>query len=189
MTDFFSLFDLPRAPVISDERLKAAFFALSARWHPDARDGNAGRFQEVQQGFDILGNPVSRLRHLLAIEYPDASAKAPGHPDPAVFMEVGAAIQGAKTVLNEVESAKTPLGRAALAPKVRTASSKLASALARVADWNISLDAELMICNDDWPQVPAGRIAALASAYSFAERWESELSEWEFRLNTLELQR
>ena len=77
----FELFGLPRAFSIDAQALEKAYREIQARVHPDrfAHAGEAERrasllwTTRVNEGFQILKNPVSRASHLLALHGVDVA--------------------------------------------------------------------------------------------------------------------
>ena len=76
MTDFFSFFDLRPSPTLDEAALKRRFYANSKRFHPDFHTlEDEATQQDVleqstinNQGYKVLADEDSRLRHLLEVK-------------------------------------------------------------------------------------------------------------------------
>ena len=69
--DAFSLFDLQPRPWIDELALKEKYLRLAAIKHPDLLDGGDEQFHRLQTAYKTLGEPAARLRHLLALQFPE----------------------------------------------------------------------------------------------------------------------
>ncbi len=74
--DYFSAFGLDRILGLDPGRLKAAYFDLSRRLHPDAHISDAPEIQEatlrrsafLNDGYHVLRDPLRRVRYLVTLE-------------------------------------------------------------------------------------------------------------------------
>ena len=75
-TNYFTLFGLPASFALDDKALHRAYIALQQQFHPDRMIGksNAERARAIQtsmdvnDGYDILKNPLKRAQHLLSLQ-------------------------------------------------------------------------------------------------------------------------
>jgi curved DNA-binding protein CbpA len=76
VTDYFALLDEPRRPWLDTIALKQHYLALSSTIHPDKvhtageneKDAAARKFAELNVAYNCLGDPKSRILHLLELE-------------------------------------------------------------------------------------------------------------------------
>lgn len=180
VTDHFAVLGVARRPLLAEGELKDAYFKLAAEAHPDSKDGDESRFRDVQEAFAVLSEPASRLRHLMELQGVEGGKAAP--PLPELFMEVGSAIQTAKEIVNRRVKATQPLMRALVVKEAVGAEAKLNAAAAKVAGGLAEAHAALAAVDARWPRVDAGELAALASRFTYLQKWDGELSEWSFRI-------
>lgn len=181
--DPFAVLGVERRPLLESAHLKTRYFERAAAAHPDASGGDAEAFRTLQDAYRTLDDPVSRLRALFQLCWPDAGPPGSGSPDTDLFLEVGAALQAGRTVGKKISEggalvralAKTDLARAM--DGLRQASEKVGRARQAWEDQLAGLDAR-------WPHVGPSEVGELAAAGSFLKRWASELAEMEFRLQT-----
>lgn len=180
MTDLFAVLGQPRRPLLDEALLKDEYFRQAAQLHPDASAGDTEKFRLLQEAFQTLGDPASRLRHLQELEYPSVAA-APMQGD--LFMRVGQSVQAAQSVLQRSEKTQTPLAKALLLGDMATARTELKETLAAVDQCRSALLSEVTALDAHWPSSDGVELNRLASALAFVSRWHSQLAEWEFRLS------
>ena len=117
--DCFRTLQLPRRPWLDEAAVRDRFHQLAADVHPDVAEGSAGEFADLNQAWQTLRSPASRLRHFLELEHPDQL-----HPtqftvpkDPELFMQVSELQHTAKALASELTESKSPLSRALLEPR------------------------------------------------------------------------
>jgi curved DNA-binding protein CbpA len=72
-------------PAASAEVLRAAYRAQSKRYHPDMPGGDRARFQEVQEAWNVLGDPGRRATYDKALHTPPSADRIDiGGPPPPV---------------------------------------------------------------------------------------------------------
>lgn len=181
MNDAFAFFDLPRRPWLEPEPLKEEFHRRSARLHPDA-GGEAGAFRDLNAAYQILRDPVSRLRHLLELEAPEELARQwpipPGLAD--LFMRTGAARQQTEQLLVRQRAAGSPLAKALLAGECAAQTRQLAAILEAVEAASAQVTARLHSMEGAWK----GALPELARCHAEA----SYLAKWGQQLRELALQ-
>ncbi len=76
MSDYFTVFELPRKLTVDGEALQRRFYELSRQHHPDFHQGaDAARQAEaltqsalVNRAYRALGDPLARVEYLIALE-------------------------------------------------------------------------------------------------------------------------
>ena len=182
MTDLFAVLGLPCRLFLAEAAIKESYLRQAALLHPDASSGDTARFQTLQEAFKVLGDPSARLRHLLELTFPGASAQpAPIQGD--LFMQVGQVVQQATDFSRRWDATRTPLARALLAGEKVTLENNLRQVAQVVGQHRSALEAELAALDARWPQVSPEDVNRLASGFAFMARWHAQLAEWEFRLS------
>jgi curved DNA-binding protein CbpA len=64
-------------PNASHEDLRAAYRRLASKHHPDRKDGDVAKFQEIQKAWRILGDPKTRKRYDDTGDESDADDRPP----------------------------------------------------------------------------------------------------------------
>jgi molecular chaperone HscB len=153
MTDYFSVFDLPRKLGIDLPALQQRFYALSREHHPDfhqaasepAQAATLARSALVNRAYRALRDPIARLEYLIALEEGREAREAdPAKPKPptdllAEMLEIQEALEEAKTEgLAPDSSARLEQERRELV--TRRAAEETAM-IERFADWDRAVDA------------------------------------------------
>lgn len=86
MKDYYTILGVP--PSASTSEIKKAFRKLAIRYHPDknAEAEAKPRFQEINEAYDILGDPEKRASYDARLANPLSelfTEPVPTHPDPA----------------------------------------------------------------------------------------------------------
>lgn len=115
MSDFFAVMGLPRSAWLDGEVLKERFHRLSAERHPDAPGGSGAAFSALNEAWQALREPVSRLRHFLELTAPESLAGSDGAPAELgdLFMDIATL----KQLAGAMEKPSSPLARALLEPR------------------------------------------------------------------------
>ena len=58
MENFYSVIGVPEDA--DQDTVRKAFRTLAKQYHPDMQNGDEAKFREIQQAYDVLGNPDSR---------------------------------------------------------------------------------------------------------------------------------
>jgi curved DNA-binding protein CbpA len=154
MFDAFSLLQMPRRPWLPADEVRAKFQRLAATAHPD-RSGNPGDFAELTRAYETLREPVSLLRHFLALECPGrANTAVPPADLVEWFPRVAAQLQ---TLKRDGASA-----RESAAPLLAELNALRTAALTRVR--------ELAPADFDGLAQQLGRL-------SFLDKWTAQLGE------------
>jgi curved DNA-binding protein CbpA len=179
-TDAFALLGLPRRAVLNPDEVRAAFQKVAAAVHPDAavddedRARRTAEFSALKEAQAILTSLPQRLRHLLALEYPDTSSARAGIVlDGAMmdlFSSVATAVQRAAAVQAKKQKAASALTKAMLAGEEMEARESLESAVQQVESARSALEAELPIA-----AASAGALQSCAARAGFLEKWQAQL--------------
>ena len=111
MTDYFTVFGLPRKLVVDASALQRRFYELSREHHPDFHQGAAAERQAealtqsavVNRAYRALRDPLSRVEYLIALEegreVREGATDKPKAPRELLLemMEVQEALEEAKT--------------------------------------------------------------------------------------------
>ncbi|HZJ14666.1 MAG TPA: hypothetical protein VFD27_06435 [Chthoniobacteraceae bacterium] len=177
MPDAFAVFDLPCGPWLNVELLKTEFHRRCAAEHPDA-GGETPQFAALNAAYRTLRDPVTRLRHLLELENPEALARAAQVP-PALadeFMRLAAVRQAAEATLVKWRAAQSLLVRAALAGELAREQRRIDDALGGMAAAQERALARLRNLNAGWRD-HLEELAALHAELSYMNKWIGQLRE------------
>jgi curved DNA-binding protein CbpA len=171
--DHFATLSLPRTPWLEAEALKKRFLGRSAVTHPDV-GGTAAGFAALNEAWQILRDPATRLRHYLELENPDALALAAATPAELgdLFMNVAGARQEAQRLAAKLAAASSPLARSLLAGERRDRLARLEALSQGIGTRLESAHASLAAGERD----PA-KLAGLLGKMVFLEKWAAQLRE------------
>lgn len=185
-TDAFILLGLPRQAALTAEEVRTAFQKAAAATHPDNAEDDADRaartvsFQQLNDASAILTPAASRLKHLLALEYPDFTAPRAAFMDEplvALFTQVGNAVGAAADWTRRRQAATTFLAKAALTGREMEVQEILEAAGASLRAAQEALHAALIGTDaaraEGRPQAEA--ISALAQRAAFLEKWQAQI--------------
>ncbi|MCC7377075.1 MAG: hypothetical protein IT581_20610 [Verrucomicrobiales bacterium] len=200
MTDFFSLLRETRAPWVDGERLKAKFLELSSAAHPDRfhtaseseRESAGRRYAEVNEAYQALREPRSRLLHLLELEVgtkpKDIQRLPPGTMD--LFVEVGQVCREVDGFLEKRRAVTSPMLKVRLFAQGLEWTERLQALQGKVNARGAELDAELQRMNAAWESAPSeadaearravlplARLEEIYRVMSYAARWTEQIQE------------
>lgn len=116
--DAFERLGLARRAVLDEEVLKAAWIEQGRAVHPDQAGGDAMLSAEVNAAYEVLREPEIRLKHLLEVEFPEASAVWATVPMEEelmqVFMKLGPVLQRVEVFAKKKAAATSALAEALL---------------------------------------------------------------------------
>ena len=187
MTDHFATLALPRRPWLEPEEIKVAFHRLAAERHPDSPGGEAEAFARTNAAWQILREPASRLRHLLALEFPALDLASTQLP-PALadaFMDIAALLRVLEDFRRRKAAASGALASALLADDRGKLERRVSAALALIDAIIARAHDEVRTIDTSWPQrddTTADRLFALQRELTFAEKWSAQLREGLFTL-------
>lgn len=182
MTDWFAFLDLPYRPQLAEEEIKERYLRLAAKYHPDGAGGDERAFADLQVAYKGLLEPAARVRHLLAVKFPDFQAAGGAMPLTELFMQVGPVLQQAKITAERLEKATATLSRTMASLEAAETLRKLRAVREAAEQARRDLEARLQELDGRWPGVEPGELARWASEWNFLAKWRGELNEWEFRL-------
>ena len=113
MTDLFAVLGLPRSPWLDAEEIKQRHHALMAA--EVSANSSPTILNEARR---TLQNPALRIRHFLALEFPDHQPTAQPQQDWDFFLQVGDATRQATELAARKSSLSHPLARAALQKEI-----------------------------------------------------------------------
>lgn len=173
MKDAFSLLGLPRRPWLEVDDVRAAFQQKAAGAHPD-RQGETGDFAELTQAYETLREPANRLRHLLALEFPELPLPT-GVPADLMewFPKVGAQLQKLKDAARAKAAATSALARV-LATSGLPEAESFQTELKRVREQRHEQVRKL---DAAWPAVEPGELAAIVHRLGFLDKWLAQLAD------------
>jgi len=186
VTDAFALLGLPRSASLTPEEIRGAFQQAAAASHPDGatdeedRAARTLRFQQLNAASTLLTPLASRLKHLIALEAPDAALPRAAPMDEALvslFTQVGSAVHLAAAWTRDRQASTTFLAKASLTAREMQVQEALEAAGTRVRLAQESLTASLAGPEAGPASAPASTAAlhALAQRASFLEKWQAQL--------------
>ena len=113
MTDLFAVLGLPRSPWLDAEEIKQRHHALMAA--EVSANSSPTILNEARR---TLQNPALRIRHFLALEFPDHQPTNQPHQDWEFFLKIGQATRQATELATRKSSLSHPLARAALQKEI-----------------------------------------------------------------------
>jgi curved DNA-binding protein CbpA len=197
MTDHFALLNQPRRPWLDPDKLKQAFHSQSLRAHPDthAQAGSPieaeAAFARLNEAYQVLQEPKSRLHHLLSLEgssppAPRADSIPPGVEE--LFPVVATVLQDADSVLQKASRSSNALSRSLLKTEVLQSEQRIGQALEGLLDLERKAIAQLQQINEAWEREDGNHLSELRGLYlqfSYLTRWTSELREKQMQLSSL----
>ena len=187
--DHFSILEQPRRPWLDAEVLKDRFHRASAEWHPDVTGGDSARFAVANAAYNVLRDPVARLRHLLELEAPELIGRPqPIPPDCAdLFMRL-ADLRQTLAAFHKKENAAAPgLARALLAEDRQKLFSRVVALQTELESAEGLAQDDLRAVDAAWPSGAkdvAERLAALQQRFAYLSKWRAQLGESLFHLQS-----
>ena len=203
--DCFALLGVARAPWLDEAGLKETFLQLSVELHPDRaqrgaeseRQARHETFLELQNAYNTLHDPRTRLRHLLELEQGRKPKEIESIPDDMVelFLKVGNECREVDAFLREKNAARSPMLRAALFERTQDWKDSLGKCIEIIQDRLNRLTNRMREMNRDWesaapPGTPARQEAlpcdALEEIYrdlAYLIRWQEQIRERNLQLS------
>jgi curved DNA-binding protein CbpA len=179
MTDLFAALGLPRSPWLDPDEIKERHHAAMASAHPDKSSSAAQSATILNEARRVLENPALRLRHLLALEFPDQKPAAAANPDWDFFQKTGAAAMLAQDLSTKLRAATQPLVRATLLARVADCISTLEQLQKETRHRREALLERLRALSES-PLTPDA-LQSCSNEWTFLERTETSLREARLR--------
>ncbi len=187
--DYFALLGESRRPWLDEERVKETFHRLSRERHPDQVTA-VGDFAELNAAQAALRDPKTRLRHLLALEYPHVAVSGPASV-PAALSEllfpIHGLLQKIDAFLARQDAASGALARALLAGEQFALREEAETRLGELEALHATLLAELQTFDAArWDARPPDAETTLLGFYhgfAYLSRWLEQFRERLFRLS------
>ncbi len=184
MTDHFAALGEPRRPWLDPEVLREKFHRLAGEHHPDVASPGASDFTTLNHAYAILREPHLRIRHLLALQFPETPIPAaipPGIAD--LFMETSQVFRALDAFTARLEIATTPLSRALLAREQATLRTETQQMLDKVCLNASQREHDLRALDAEFPSpASASRLAVLQPQLAYVAKWSAQLRESQHRL-------
>jgi len=164
MTDLFAVLGLPRSAWLDAEEIKQRHHTLTA-------SGSASSPTLLNEARRTLQNPALRIRHFLALEFPDFSPTSQPHQDWDFFLKIGQATREASELAAKKASLSHPLARATLHNQILAQLDCLRLLKAEVETRLAACDNRLKISAE--PEV----LSALAEEFAFLQKNETSIRE------------
>jgi hypothetical protein len=184
MTDYFSLFNLPRRPLIDLAKLNDAFARRSAENHAAQRK----EAFVLNEAFRVLSDTVSRLDHLLALESVNLSDRAISPEVEQWFGKVAEILHRFDESYYQFTQESLHLLRAAKLQSLQEDLAVVEECSASLASLHESFEQEFRKIDEGWPNNRAEallRLGQLALDLKFMEKWIKELKERKLRFDEL----
>lgn len=180
MTDHFAEFNLPHRPVIDAEELKENFHRRSLTTHPDQEDGDEEAFSRLNEAFQVLRVPLSRLRHLLELEYPDLLREDSTVPEGVaeLFEKVGELRRDIQNFRREEQKLSSPIARAEQASAKLELLDRVRDALEKLQKKEREIFIKVGKLDAEWDKTPEKRGQRLANLYrslAYFTKWADQL--------------
>lgn len=187
MPDHFAILAQPRRPWLDAEALKDAFHRATAQEHPDVAGGSGENAAALNAAYAVLRDPATRLRHLLALEWPDCAASPTSIPATLAdfFGRIATLRQTGAVLAKKEAAAQSPLAWALLAGDRAAHRRDLQTALAELVAAEAAAQADLRSVDAMWDRRDTTTPALLAAAqqqFSFLAKWQAQLREDLFKL-------
>ena len=187
--DFFALFGEPRRPWLDPEQVKETFHRLSRTEHPDQQTAEDADFARLNQAQATLRDPKLRLRHLLALEYPEIKLSGPSTVPVGLaelFVSVHGLFREADAVLTKKAGASSSLAKALLAREEFAAREKVEALLEQVEALRSTALKELQAFDALWVRLRASdagvKLHGFYQRFAYLLRWIEQLRERLFQL-------
>jgi hypothetical protein len=184
MTDYFSLLDLPRRPLLDSGKLNDAF----ARKNAGNQAAKRGEAVVLNEAFRILSDTVSRLDHLLVLESASLQDRVISPEVEQWFGKVAETLHRFDEIYYQVVQESLHLLRAARLQLLREQLASVEELAAGLEGLRDSLEQQLRQIDDGWPDNRAEvlpRLGQLTLDLRFAQKWINELKERKLRFDEL----
>jgi outer membrane translocation and assembly module TamA len=167
VTDLFAVLGLSRSPWLDAEELKQRHHALMAA--EASANSSPAILNEARR---TLQNPALRIRHFLALEFPDHQPTNQLHQDWDFFLKVGDATRQATELAARKSSLSHPLARAALQKEILNKRATLLTLKEEIEKRLAAADARLQAFEKN-PEV----LQALSEEFAFLQKNQTVVRE------------
>ena len=175
MTDLFAALGFPRSPWLEPEEIKARHHAAMALAHPDKSNTVKISATILNEARRVLENPALRLRHLIALEFPNQKPAGAPPPDWDFFQRIGETTMLASDLVAKLRVAKQPIVRATILARVASCIHSIESLKHEVVERREALQERLRVASrEEWK---LDDLQALAEDWTFLERSANSLRE------------
>ena len=187
MMDCFEVLGIEKAAALDEEAVRRQYHEAAKNSHPDQaeneeeREAFSKRSAELNQAWETLRHPVSRLRHLL--ELIDPGGKRDAGIDGSlveIFGEVGRAVQKADAFFSKRSKASSALGKALLADEQIEVQESLQGVLGRVTAAHEERISELARVDVD----SVSDLEAVYTQLTFLDKWQRQIQDRLLRILT-----
>ncbi len=172
--DYFALLEVPRQPWLEEEMVRTQFQRLAATAHPDGGAEDSARFVELNEAWQTLRSPTSRLRYYLDLTHPGAVQTTGGMAgaNADLFLEIADAQQQAGSFAVRLGAANSSLARAVLETERVALQTRLEDLASRVSEQTKSIHEQVRSGTLDPTQ-----LALALHQLVFLEKWSKQLRE------------
>ena len=184
MTDYFSLFDLPRRPLLASDRLNDAFARRNAGYQATKR----GEAVVLNEAFRVLSDTVSRLDHLLVLESVSLRGRVISPEVEQWFGKVAETLHRFDEVFYQFAQESIHLLRAAKLQLLQENLAMVEEVSAGLEAVRDSLEQRLQQIDAEWPgnrTEVLPRLGQLTLDLRFTQKWINELQERKLRFDEL----
>ena len=185
MTDAFARLGLTRCAALNEETLKTAWLEHGRAAHPDQAGGDAALSAEINEAYDVLREPESRLKHLLELEHPDQAAEWATVPMEErlmqVFMRLGPVLQKVEAFAKKRGAATSALVQALLAGEQMRMQEELEERMGELSDLRERLEAEMLevdaLRGNGDPARAMEAMRVLRAKFAYVGKWQRQTRE------------
>jgi|GEM_PF-5230950 len=188
--DAFALLGVKRQPWFDPGELQEAHLALCKQFHPDVQPDEFGRMQagaamaSIHEGYEILKNPASRLRHLIELETAQPLPKIEEIPQSQAANLMDLALAGAKVdeCLKNFSKSESSLEKASLMPELLEAQDSVDAARTKIGSLTEGVAKELKEMNDQWLKMGVSHLREFAALLSYLRKMDESLARQKLRI-------
>lgn len=187
--DHFAAFGFARRPWLDPEALRERFLCLSAVVHPDkqvdpkAKIEAEKRFAQLNESYNALRQPRSRLLHLLALEgvstQPHVQSVPPGLA--GFFQPIAEQTRLADELMKKRAAATSPMLKVQLFAEGLELTGSLQALQARLAERQRAEEEEIRRIDAAWDAASHAallpNLQAAAASLGFLERWQAQIQQ------------
>jgi hypothetical protein len=175
LTDLFAALGLPRSPWLEPEEIKERHHAAIAIAHPDKSNAVEISATILNEARRVLENPALRLRHLIALEFPNQKPASAPPLDWNFFQRIGETTMLASDLVAKLHAAKQPIVRASILGRVASCIHSIENLQKEVAERREALQESLREASrEEWK---LDTLQVLAEEWTFLERSANSLRE------------